>query len=47
VEEEEADFERELHADIRALAGEVASLREELRRRDHLPMQVELNSLDK
>lgn len=33
VEEEEAGLERELHADIRALAREVAALRQELRER--------------
>lgn len=39
VEEEEEQSDRELHADIRALAREVAALREELRRRDGLPQQ--------
>ncbi|MFZ6813100.1 potassium channel family protein [Undibacterium sp. Rencai35W] len=34
VGEEEAKFERELHADIRSLRHEVAALREELRLRD-------------
>ncbi|MFZ6767077.1 potassium channel family protein [Undibacterium sp. Di26W] len=41
VEEEEANLERQLHADIRALSREVAALREELRGRDHLFMQYE------
>ncbi len=40
VEEEEASLERQLHADIRSLSREVAALRDELRSRDRLLMQV-------
>ncbi|MEB0138328.1 MULTISPECIES: potassium channel family protein [unclassified Undibacterium] len=41
VGEEEADFERELHQDIRALRRELGSLREELRSRDALLLRLE------
>ena len=41
VGEEEADFERELHQDIRALSRELSSLRAELRSRDALLLRLE------
>ncbi|MFZ6709097.1 potassium channel family protein [Undibacterium sp. TC9W] len=41
VEEEEANLEKQLHADIRHLSREVAALREELRSRDRLFLEKE------
>lgn len=41
VEEEEANLEKQLHADIRHLSREVAALREELRSRDRLFLEME------